>query len=232
MHGSIFIREMKKEDNRRVATFILDVYVFWRWIWPHWLYGVVFVRNESPFYCVSSLFLVYFVTGNVMFAVIFVALVILGLSLVLTFQFCSYVQSHEDLASETCFETFCRSGGGGGFWLAFCCEECCSIGEGRVLGTVALVRKSDREAELFRTAVAREARGRGVASKLLEHVEDFARVVGDFEAISLWTTPPQQSGLRFYLSRGFTLVGKSWHSNRPIPMSVLALRKNIRASGG
>ena len=220
MHGTIFIRKMTREDNEKVARFILNVYDPWRWFWPQLLYGVVFVRRKSPLFLVASVCLLFCVTDNFLLSVVVVSLVVFALSVSLTYQFWMYVKRHPDVASKTIFEKFCVEPGEG-FWVATCCEEC---RDGRLLGTAALTRKSEREAEIFRMAVAIDAGRKGIASKLLETVERFA-AEHDYETLELWTSNAQYKGLRFYQSRGFRIVERRWHTNRPMPISVNVLKK-------
>jgi len=221
-HGSIFVRAMTRNDNHQVAQFFFNVYCPRYWFWSQLLHGVVFVRKGSPLLIVTAFYLLYVLTGCFSLAFCVIVLVILSLSLSLSYQFWMYVKRSSDLATETSFETYC-SDARGGFWLAFCCEAC---GDGPLLGTAALVRNSDTEAEIFRMAVARDAERKGIASKLLEYVETFARKE-KYRTITLWTSNAQYKGLKFYLSREFTLIETKWHTNRPMPISMNILCKKI-----
>ena len=244
---------MTTADNDAVAKFFFEVYDPWRWFWLQLLHGVLLARPESPALLFLAVSFLFFLTGNLFFSISLVALVVFGLALTLTYQFWMYVKRSPDLSSKTSYETYCKDGECG-FWLAFCCEDCGGSGysmataaierttdlkrkaavEGKapiegstaILGTAALVRKSDRQAEIFRMAVSREAERNGIASRLLRHVEKVASERG-FETLRLWTSNAQHKGFEFYLSRGFHLVERKWHTNRPMPITVNVLEKRI-----
>ena len=222
MHGSIHIRPMSKDDNKKVAQLMLGVYDPRYWFWSQLVYGVILARRESPVLILATFGILIALTGSVFYSAAIVSVVLLFLATTLTYQFWIYVKLSPDLLSETSFERYCMTDGGG-FWVAICSESCCQA-EGRILGTAALVRNSECEAEIFRMAVARDAERKGVASKLLEKVEHFAREK-DYKTLKLWTSNAQYKGLRFYLSRGFELVEREWHANRPMPITVNVLRK-------
>jgi putative acetyltransferase len=75
---------------------------------------------------------------------------------------------------------------------------------GRVLGVAALKRIDDGHAEIKSMHTAEEARGKGVARALLDHVVGVARERG-YERLSLETasTPPFVPARNLYASAGF-----------------------------
>ena len=220
---TFLIRPMTKSDNEAVARFFLDVYNPVYWFWAQLWHGVVFARDGVPWVIMGVLGVLYVLTEQLLLAVGAVAGVILVLSFTLTVQFWLYVRDSSDLATATSYERYCLPKGGG-FWVAMSCDH--DGREGQLLGTAALVRNSAKEAEIFRMAVARNAGRRGVATKLLHVVEDFARKE-KYERLVLWTSNAQAKGLRFYQKHGFCVVRRCWHENRPMPISVNVMAKSF-----
>jgi putative acetyltransferase len=90
------------------------------------------------------------------------------------------------------------AGRGGRLWVA---EQ--PDGQGDLAGSIA-VAATFRPAlfELFKVYVAREARGTGLAQRLLDTALSFARAQGG-TAVTLWSDSRFLSGHRFYTKHGF-----------------------------
>ena len=80
-------------------------------------------------------------------------------------------------------------------------------GDGRVLGTCAVLRHDDAVYELAKMAVDPEARGRGYGSMLVEAAIDFARRAGG-RTLMLVSNSRLAPALRLYARHGF----------RPVPL--------------
>lgn len=76
---------------------------------------------------------------------------------------------------------------------------------GRALGMAALVAKADGMAELKRMFVHEDARGRGLASALMDRLEAAAADAG-VRTIQLETGPLQHAAIALYERRGFTRI--------------------------
>ena len=74
--------------------------------------------------------------------------------------------------------------------------------DGQVVGSIGAYRRDDEEAEIRRLAVARSARRRGVASKLLDQAEEFCRDAGYDRAI-VWTANHMTAAIAFLKHRGY-----------------------------
>ena len=74
--------------------------------------------------------------------------------------------------------------------------------DGRRVGSVYCVRRSDEVAQLRLLFVDSEARGHGVGSKLVERCIEFARERG-YERMMLSTVSPLESARRIYDAAGF-----------------------------
>lgn len=72
----------------------------------------------------------------------------------------------------------------------------------QVIGTVAVLRQSDRVFEIAKMAVTARYRGRGVGTKLLDAATEFARKRGA-ESIVLFTSPKLEAANELYTKRGF-----------------------------
>ena len=76
---------------------------------------------------------------------------------------------------------------------------------GRALGMAALVEKADCTAEVKRMFVHEDARGRGLASALMDTLEAAAADSG-VHTIQLETGPLQHAAIALYEKRGFTRI--------------------------
>jgi GNAT superfamily N-acetyltransferase len=74
--------------------------------------------------------------------------------------------------------------------------------DGKRVGSVYCVRRSDEVAQLRLLFVDSEARGHGVGSKLVERCIEFARERG-YERMTLSTVSPLESARRIYDAAGF-----------------------------
>ncbi len=90
-------------------------------------------------------------------------------------------------------------------------EQCWVAQEaGNLLGSVMIVEASAEIAKLRLLWVAREARGRGVGSALVDQAIAFSRAAG-YQSITLWTQASLSSARRLYQSRGFRLASEAPH---------------------
>ena len=75
----------------------------------------------------------------------------------------------------------------------------------KAVGCAGLKRYSDRDVELKRVWVDPKCRGRHIASKMMDRIEEKSREQG-FARIILQTRPLMSDAVRMYEGRGFTLI--------------------------
>ena len=83
---------------------------------------------------------------------------------------------------------------GSNFWVAEL--------DGAPVACIGAYRRSDAEAEIRRLAVHRSARRSGIASRLLDHAEDFCRDAG-YQRTIVWTSNHMTAAISFLHRRGY-----------------------------
>jgi len=77
-----------------------------------------------------------------------------------------------------------------------------------VVGTIAYIKESDKELEIFRLSTEKEHRKAGVASKLVAKIERIAAVL-KCSTIKASTSSAQESALKFYSRNSWTEVSRA-----------------------
>lgn len=87
-------------------------------------------------------------------------------------------------------------------WIAEC--------EGRVVGSVFVVKVSDQEAKLRLLYVEPEMRGTGLGRRLTHECIAFAKARG-YQKLTLWTNDILHAARRIYQTSGFVLLSEETH---------------------
>ena len=87
-------------------------------------------------------------------------------------------------------------------WIAEC--------EGRVVGSVFVVKVSDTEAKLRLLYVEPEMRGTGLGRRLTQECIAFAKAKG-YQRLTLWTSDILHAARHIYQQEGFVLVSEERH---------------------
>ncbi len=85
-----------------------------------------------------------------------------------------------------------------------------AVHQGRVVGSVFLVRKSKYVAQLRLLYVESDARGLGIGARLVDECLRSARELG-YRKMILWTNSILDSARRIYQARGFELIKEEQH---------------------
>ena len=115
-------------------------------------------------------------------------------------------------------ESFARDyfGDGSGVWLAY--------DDASVVGCIALrpLPKLEQAGEIKRMYVKPEARGRGIAERLLKALEDYAAEAG-YRALYLDTKDDLTTAIRFYQRHGYEACER-YNEN---PQATMFMRKGL-----
>lgn len=80
----------------------------------------------------------------------------------------------------------------------------------RIAGSVAIVKRTEEEAQLRWLLLEPEIRGRGIGRWLVEEALDFSRISG-YESIFLWTVDTLYIAANLYRSMGFVQKERLTH---------------------
>lgn len=87
---------------------------------------------------------------------------------------------------------------GGNLWIALNEDD-------EIVGTIALKKHNDAEAELKKLYVRKDYRGTGLSKELYSKVMEKSKI-NDYNRIFLGTYDKLESAIHFYLKRGFTQI--------------------------
>lgn len=87
---------------------------------------------------------------------------------------------------------------GGNLWIALDEDE-------NIIGTIALVKHNDKEAELKKLYVRKDYRGKGLSKELYSKVMETTKEK-EYNRIFLGTYDKLETAINFYIKRGFTKI--------------------------
>ena len=87
---------------------------------------------------------------------------------------------------------------GGNLWITLDEDE-------NIIGTIALVKHSDKEAELKKLYVRKDYRGKGLSKELYSKVMETTKEK-EYNRIFLGTYDKLETAINFYIKRGFTKI--------------------------
>lgn len=82
--------------------------------------------------------------------------------------------------------------------------------EGRIVGSVAVVKFSDKEAQLRWLLLDPSVRGQGIGRSLAEEALEFCRTAG-YSSVFLWTVKTLTIATKLYQSLGFRAIEEQTH---------------------
>ena len=111
-------------------------------------------------------------------------------------------------------------------------RERCWIAEkdGRNVGSVFLVRKSETVGQLRLLLVEPEARGLGIGERLVNECIAFARDAG-YQTVTLWTQANLDAAQHIYAKAGFRIVNEETHHTFGEPAQGRTWELNLAANG-
>jgi GNAT superfamily N-acetyltransferase len=77
--------------------------------------------------------------------------------------------------------------------------------DGKIVGSVFIVKHTDSSAKLRMLYVEPEARGHGVGRKLVDSALEFSRAAG-YASVILWTNPQLTAARKIYEAVGFEMI--------------------------
>lgn len=83
--------------------------------------------------------------------------------------------------------------------------------DGKIVGSVAIVEHSDKQAQLRWLLLDPAVRGRGLGRHLVEEAMSFCRASG-YSSVFLWTVASLEAAIRLYESAGFRKTEETTHA--------------------
>ncbi|XP_078608607.1 putative N-acetyltransferase 14 [Branchiostoma floridae x Branchiostoma japonicum] len=149
-------------------------------------------KRKSILWMVFLSVLVYHLTGSLSWAFV-VPPIIVMLGILRSLATWTHCTAPEVFRTSDVFSP-CGGGKSRRTWVAVC--------DGRVAGSVTLIRHSDSLGELCRMRVGREHQRKGVGRRLVEHLEEYCRDDG-VKQIVLTTSEYHERAIRLYRRCGY-----------------------------